>query len=91
MIASDVPGIFFPASWPRLLLTKKVLQGDLPFSLTDFFCVSVLPLILKRRGVQDRGKQKIGVRLVLSVFGYLLTVSCSDFAKCRTLHAMFMR
>ena len=42
LIPSDVLGILLPAFWYGCTLTKKVLQGGLPFSLTVFiFCCSL--------------------------------------------------
>ena len=80
--ASNIPGSLLPHFCFPCLVTEKVLSGCFLY-LQRGFSVSVFPHVM--RGGEDNIEliEEI-VSTVLMVFHYWLTLSHSDFLKCRT-------
>ena len=82
-IASDAPGGLLPAFCCSHLETKKVLSGFSPSIQQALKSSRIYSCSVGRRG-KHSGNIEEFVSGVLRVIYYRLTLSHSDFAKCRT-------
>ena len=91
LLVSSVPGIFPPDFSSHCHLNKRVLRFCTPFSHTGFLLL--LPpflLFCRRREIKIEVNEKIEVRLVLLICGYILAMSHIESANWSILHDMGM-
>ena len=90
-LVSSVPGIFLPAFYSCCHLNKRLLRVYTPFSHTGF--ILLLPpflLMFRVLKVKIEVNEKIEVRLVLLICGYLLAMSHIESANWSILHDLGM-
>ena len=90
-LVSSVQGIFPPDFSSHRHLNKRVLRFFNPFSHTGI--ILLLPpflLFCRRREIKIEVNEKIEVRLVLLICGYILAMSHSESANWSMLNDMGM-